>query len=189
MSANQTVDPEDIAELIGRFKLSVTVSEFHGSLVGYLAAGGRFPHGGSVLDALALEPDPAPTADEQGMLARLRHQTDEWLADPEMTFSPWLPDDDAPIPERAEGLVEWIHGFLGGLGLGGSVERNQGMSDDAKEVLRDMASIAGTEFEFDADDDVNDESLTELEEFVRAGAMLLHAELSRATRPATDTLH
>jgi uncharacterized protein YgfB (UPF0149 family) len=63
------------------------------------------------------------------------------------------------------------------------------MSDDAKEVLQDMAGIATTEFEFDADDDVNDESLTELEEFVRAGAMLLHAELSRASRPANDTLH
>ncbi|MDR6937162.1 MULTISPECIES: UPF0149 family protein [unclassified Luteibacter] len=188
MSANLTVDPEDIAELIGRCKLSVSVSEFHGSLVGYIAGGGRFP-GDSVLAALSLEPDPAPTADEEAMLNRLRHQTDEWLADPELTFSPWLPDDDAPIPERAEGLVDWIHGFLGGLGLGGSVERNQGMSDDAREVLKDMASIAATEFEFDADDDVNDESLTELEEFVRAGAMLLHAELSRGMPPANDTLH
>jgi len=189
MSANQTVDPEDIAELIGRCSLSVTVSEFHGSLVGYLAAGGRFHHGGSVLDALELKPDPAPTADERAMLVRLRHQTDEWLAEPDMTFSPWLPDDDAPIRERVEGLVEWIQGFLGGVGLGGSVERNQVMSEDAREVLKDMATIATTEFEFDADDDVNDESLTEIEEFVRAGAMLLHAELSRATRPATDTLH
>jgi uncharacterized protein YgfB (UPF0149 family) len=188
MSANQTVDPEDIAELIARCKLSVSVSEFHGSLVGFLSAGGRFPQG-SVLDALSLEPDPAPSADEQAMLTRLRHQTEEWLADPELTFSPWLPDDDAPIPERAEGLIEWIHGFLGGLGLGGSVERNQAMSDDAKEVIKDMASIAATEFEFDADDDVNDESLTELEEFVRAGAMLLHAELSPASRSANDTLH
>lgn len=188
MSANDTVAPEDIAELIGRCKLVISVSEFHGSLVGYLSAGGRFPHG-AVLEALSLEPDPAPTADEQAMLTRLRHQTEEWLSDPELTFSPWLPDDDAPIPERAEGMIDWIHGFLGGLGLGGSVERNQGMSEQAREVLKDMASIASTEFEFDADDDINDESLTELEEFVRVGAMLLHAELSHVPRSASDTLH
>ncbi|MGF6711495.1 uncharacterized protein YgfB (UPF0149 family) [Luteibacter sp. W1I16] len=188
MPANQTVDPEDIAELIGRCKLAVSVSEFHGSLVGYLSAGGHFPHG-AVLEALSLEPDVAPTPDEQAMLTRLRHQTEEWLSDPELTFSPWLPDEDAPVPERAEGLIDWIHGFIGGLGLGGSVERNQAMSDDAKEVLKDMASIAAAEFEFDVDDDVNDESLIELEEFVRAGAMLLHAELSHVSRPASDTLH
>jgi len=188
MSANQTVDPEDIAELIGRCKLSVSVSEFHGSLVGYISAGGRFPHD-DMLDALSLEPDPAPTADEVSMLHRLRHQTEEWLADPGLTFSPWLPDDDAPIPERADGLIDWIHGFLGGFGLGGSVERNRGMSEESQEVLKEMATIASTEFEFDTDDDVNDESLTELEEFVRAGAMLLHAELSNGARSANDTLH
>lgn len=188
MSANQTVDPEEIAELIGRCKLALSVSEFHGALVGYISAGGRFPHG-SVLGALELEPDPAPTPDEQAMLTRLRHQTEEWLADPELTFSPWLPDDDAPIAERAEGLSQWAEGFLGGFGLGGSPEINKGMSAEARELLTDLAGIATTEFEFDADDDVNDENLTEIEEYVRTGALLLHAEFSRSPRPANDTLH
>jgi uncharacterized protein YgfB (UPF0149 family) len=188
MSANQTVDPEEIAELIGRCKLAMSVSEFHGALVGYISAGGRFPHG-SVLAALELEPDQAPTADEQAMLTRLRHQTEEWLADPDLTFSPWLPDDDAPIRERAEGLSEWAEGFLGGFGLGGTAEANKNMSEEARELLTDMAGIATTEFEFDKDDDVNDENLTEIEEYVRTGALLLHAEFSRVTRPASDTLH
>jgi uncharacterized protein YgfB (UPF0149 family) len=188
MSANQTVDPEDIAELIGRCKLAMSVSEFHGALVGYISAGGRFPHG-SVLAALELEPDQAPTADEEAMLTRLRHQTEEWLADPELTFSPWLPDDDAPIHERAEALSEWAEGFLGGFGLGSTAEANKKMSDEARELLTDMAGIATTEFEFDKDDDVNDENLTEIEEYVRTGALLLHAEFSRIPRPASDTLH
>ena len=100
MPANQTVDPEDIAELIERCKLSTSVSEFHGSLVGYISAGGRFPHG-SVLEALQLEPDPAPSADEQAMLGRLRHQTEMWLADTDLTFGPWLPEEDAPLAARA----------------------------------------------------------------------------------------
>jgi uncharacterized protein YgfB (UPF0149 family) len=188
MSANQTVDPEEIAELIGRCKLAMSVSEFHGALVGYISAGGSFPHG-SVLQALEVEPDQPPTKDEQDMLTRLRHQTEEWLADPELTFSPWLPDDDAPIHERAEGLSEWAEGFLGGFGLGGSPGANKNMSDEARELLTDMAGIATTEFEFDKDDDVNDENLTEIEEYVRTGALLLHAEFSRIPRPASDTLH
>ena len=188
MSANQPVDPEEIAELIGRCKLAMSVSEFHGALVGYISAGGSFPHG-SVLQALELEPDQPPTKDEQDMLTRLRHQTEEWLADPELTFSPWLPDDDAPIHERAEGLSEWAEGFLGGFGLGGSPGANKNMSDEARELLTDMDGIARTEFEFDKDDDVNDENLTEIEEYVRTGALLLHAEFSRIPRPASDTLH
>lgn len=188
MSANQTVAPEDIVELIGRCKLGVSVSEFHGSLVGYLSAGGHFRHD-AVLEALELEPDPALTADERAMLTRLRNQTEEWLSDPDLTFSPWLPDDEARIAERAEGLADWVQGFLGGFGLGGSVKRNMEMSEEAKEVLKDMASIAATEFEFDEDDDVNDESLIEIEEYIRTGAMLLHAELSHPPSPANDTVH
>lgn len=188
MSGKQTVVPQDIANLIERCKLATTVSEFHGSLVGYLSAGGRFMHG-SVLDALQLAADPAPTAHEEATLKDLRDQTEEWLVDPELTFSPWLADEEAPIAERAETLVEWIRGFLGGLGLGGSPETNQSMSDEAREVLKDMATIATTEFEFDTDDDVNDENLTEIEEFVRAGAMLLRLELGATPRSASDTLH
>jgi uncharacterized protein YgfB (UPF0149 family) len=142
-----------------------------------------------VLAALELEPDPAPTVEEQGMLNRLRHQTEEWLADPDLTFSPWLPDDDAPIAERAEALSEWSEGFLGGFGLGGSPEANKNMSEEARELLKDLAGIATTEFEFDQDEDVNDENLTEIEEYVRTGALMLHAEFSRVSRPAGDTLH
>ncbi|HEY4293311.1 UPF0149 family protein [Luteibacter sp.] len=188
MSANQTVDPEDIAELITHCNLATTVSEFHGSLVGYISAGGRFPPG-SLLDALQLEPDPAPTADEQAMLGRLRHQTEAWLADTDLTFGPWLPEDDAPLAERAEGLSEWTRGFLGGFGLGGTVETAKTLSEEAREVLKDMATIAATEFELDEDVEGDEESLTEIEEFIRVGALLLHAEASGRNEPASDTRH
>ncbi|KJV36429.1 UPF0149 family protein [Luteibacter yeojuensis] len=188
MPSNQTVDPEDIAELIGRCNLSTSVSEFHGSLVGYISAGGAFP-ADNILDALKFEPDPAPTADEQAMLARLRHQTEEWLADADLSFMPWIPDDEAPLHERVEGLADWTRGFLGGFGLGGSPEAAKGLSDDAKEILRDMATLAATEVTLDEDVEGDEASLTELEEYVRVGALTLHAELAPRQEPASDTLH
>ncbi|MEX1827865.1 UPF0149 family protein [Luteibacter sp. CQ10] len=188
MPANITVDPEDIAELIGRCKLATSVSEFHGSLVGYISAGGSFT-GDSVLDALKLEPDPAPTADEQGMLTRLRHQTETWLADTELSFMPWVPDEESPLHERVEGLADWTRGFLGGFGLGGNAETAKALSDDAREILRDMATIASTEAELDEDVEGDEASLTELEEYVRVGALTLHAEMAKRQEPAGDTLH
>ena len=188
MPANQTVDPEDIAELIECCKLSTSVSEFHGSLVGYISAGGRFPHG-SVLEALQLEPDPAPSADEQAMLGRLRHQTEMWLADTDLTFGPWLPEEDAPLAARAEGLADWTRGFLGGFGLGGTPETARSLSEDAREVLKDMATIASSEFELGEDVEGDEDSLTEIEEFVRVGALLLHAEVGSRHEPASDTRH
>jgi uncharacterized protein len=188
MPANQTVDPEDIAELIGRCKLSTSVSEFHGSLVGYISAGGTFP-AGNVLDALKLEPDPAPNADETAMLVRLRHQTEEWLADTDLSFMPWVPDDESPLHERVEGLADWTRGFLGGFGLGGSPEAAKKLSEDAREILRDMATIASTEVTLDEDVEGDEDSLTELEEYVRVGALTLHAEMAPRQAAASDTLH
>ncbi|UPG94027.1 UPF0149 family protein [Luteibacter aegosomatissinici] len=188
MSANQTVDPEDIAELIGRCNLATTVSEFHGSLVGYISAGGSFP-GGNVLDALKIEPDPAPNANEAAMLGRLRHQTEEWLADTDLSFMPWVPDDESPLHERVEGLADWTRGFLGGFGLGGSPEAAKALSEDAREILRDMATIASTEVTLDDDVDGDEDSLIELEEYVRVGALTLHAEMAARQEPASDTRH
>lgn len=188
MPANTTVAPEDIAELVARCKLATSVSEFHGSLVGYISAGGAFP-GEAVLDALKFEPDPAPDADQQAMLVRLRHQTEAWLADPELSFMPWVPDDNAPLHERVEGLADWTRGFLGGFGLGGNPEAAKGLSDDAREILRDMATIASTEVTLDEDVEGDEDSLVELEEYVRVGALTLHAEMAKRQAPAGDTLH
>ena len=135
MSANQTVDPEEIAELIGRCKLATSVSEFHGSLVGFISAGGHLSSQDSLLSALAFQADPVPTADEQAMLARLRHQTEAWLADTDLTFEPWLPEEDASLGERTNGLVDWTRGFLGGFGLGGTPETAKLLTEEAQEVL------------------------------------------------------
>jgi uncharacterized protein len=188
MPAEMTVDPEDIAELIGRCNLATTVSEFHGSLVGYISAGGPFP-AGSVLDALKLEADPSPTAGEQDMLRRLRHQTEAWMADTDLSFSPWVPEDDAALHERVEGMADWTRGFLGGFGLGGTVDGARGLSQDAREILKDMATIASTNATLDEDVEGDEESLTELIEFLRVAALTLHAERAVRPEPPSDAVH
>jgi uncharacterized protein YgfB (UPF0149 family) len=188
MSANQTVDPEDIADLIARCNLGTSVSEFHGSLVGFISAGGAFT-AGNVLAALSFEADPAPNADESAMLERLRHQTEEGLADFELGFMPWIPDDESPLHARVEGLADWTRGFLGGFGLGGTPESAKTLSEDAREIIRDMAALASTEVTLDEDVDGDEASLVELEEYVRIGALTLHAELAARREPANPTRH
>ena len=187
MSANLPVDPEDIAELIGRCNLATSVSAFHGSLVGFISAGGHI-HKGTLLDALAFEAAPAPTADEVAMLERLRHQTEAALADPDLTFEPLLPEDDASLGERTTGLVDWTRGFLGGFGLGGTPETAKSLTDDAQEVLRDLATIATSDFDYE-EGDTDEDALIEIVEFVRVGVLLLHAEVGARHEPASETRH
>ena len=80
-----------------------------------------------------------------------RSRCETELADPELGFEPLLPADDRPLAERAEAMVDWCRGFLGGFGLAGAAAHAK-LSDEAQEVLRDLATIAGSSFDFGNED-------------------------------------
>jgi uncharacterized protein YgfB (UPF0149 family) len=186
MTSDVKVDYDTLDQLVVRMEMGTDVSELHGSLCGFISGGGRFG-GQSVLPVLQLEAGNAPTQDDLSLLSRLRRETEEALMDPEFRFQPLLPDDDAPLTERADALVEWCRGFLGGLGLAGSRGHGE-LSEEAREVLRDLGVIASSQLDTgEADED--EASFVEVLEFVRVGALLLHAELTASEPPASDTLH
>jgi uncharacterized protein YgfB (UPF0149 family) len=187
MSTSPPVGHAELAEALARLRLGTSASELHGSLAGFVSGGGRFGSG-SILTALHLEAgEHVAGPDDEALLLRLRRQCELALDDSDLTFQPLLPDDETPLPERAESLVEWVRGFLGGFGLAGA-DAHAGLTEDAREVLRDMGTIAASEFDF-GDDAEDEDALIEVIEFVRVGALLLHAERSHAQAPSSGTLH
>ena len=98
------------------------------------------------------------------------------LEDPDLGFEPLLPEGDTSVEHRAEALVEWCRGFLGGVGLSGA--QPHGLSVDATEVLSDLGRIASSRFDYD-DAEEDETALSEVLEFVRVGVLLLHAEMRR----------
>jgi len=187
MADTEPVGHDQLDALIVRLQLGTDASELHGSLSGYLAGGGSL-RGGSVLEALHLDAEAeTPQAADAALLRRLARECEAELADPELGFEPLLPPDDRPLAERADALVVWCRGFLGGFGLAGAAA-HAGLSDEAKEILRDLGTIAGSSFEFqDADED--EDALIEVQEFVRMGALLLHTECTASDDPASGTVH
>ncbi|HUD41513.1 MAG TPA: UPF0149 family protein [Dokdonella sp.] len=160
----------------------IGAGELHGSLTGYLCAGGS-AGAQAWLQALQL--------DDPGMLpaqlaGRLYEDCRRQLDDPDFGFQPLLPDDDASLAERAEALVAWCRGFLGGAGLAGLDAR--ALSDDADEILRDFAGIAASQLDY-ADDEEDEAALAEVQEFVRIGVLLLQRELAGARAPRAKRLH
>jgi hypothetical protein len=187
MTANDLVGYDDLDDLLVHLRLGSSASELHGSLSGYLAGGGTLA-GRSLLAVLQLDGDGvAPSARDAALLERLARQSEAELADAEMGFEPMLPADDRPLPERAEALVEWCRGFLGGFGLVGTQAHGQ-LSDEARELLRDFGTIAASAFDF-GDEGEDEDALVEVQEFVRVGAMLLHTECTASSKPAGGRLH
>ena len=170
----------ELAHAIATLRLGVGASDLHGSLTGYLCAGGR---AGVEEWPAALEIDPDAKALRHEALRQLYRDCRAQLEDPDLGFEPLLPAHDAPVERRADALVEWCRGFLGGVGLSGTTNR-QRLSEDANEVLADFGRIASSRFDYD-DAEEDETALSEVLEFVRVGVLLLHAELNRPRSPAT----
>lgn len=187
MTAAGLVGHDDIDALIMRLRLGTEASELHGSLCGYLAGGGSL-RGTSVLAALQLDGEAIePSADDEALLQRLARQCEAELVDPELGFEPLLPADDRPLAERAEAMVDWCRGFLGGFGLAGTAAHAQ-LSEEAQEVLRDLGTIAASSFDFDNEAE-DEDALVEVQEFIRVAAMLLHTECTAHDPSASGTVH
>ncbi|HSS06931.1 MAG TPA: UPF0149 family protein [Rhodanobacteraceae bacterium] len=164
----------ELASAIETLRLGMGASDLHGSLTGYLCAGGKagveeWP------TALEIEPDAKVNLHHEA-LSRLYRDCRAQLDDPDLGFEPLLPDADAAVERRADALVEWCRGFLGGVGLSGSAQAV--LSADASEVLADLGRIAASRFDYD-DDEEDESALSEVLEFVRVGVLLLHTELTR----------
>ncbi len=162
------VQDELIAQAAG-----VDAEELHGSLCGFLSAGGALT-AAAWPDRLALESiDSARLAPGQP-LAQLFAASVEQLDDEGLGFYLLL-SESAPLARRAEGLLCWCRGFLGGFGLAAGTAQ----SDDSAEALADLGRIAGTVLTFE-EPEQDAEALEELIEFVRIAVLLLNSDRPQA---------
>lgn len=185
MSPPSSISHADLDTELTMLHFGVTASDLHGALCGFLC-GGAHADAHNWLGALAIEPVESIAGKAHPMIDRLYAECRDQLDDVELSFEPLLPDVDETLAARAEALVEWCRGFLGGIGLAGA-DSSSSLSDDGSEILKDFAAIAATHFEFkDAEED--ETALYEVIEFIRVGVLLLHTELC-APPGAGATMH
>lgn len=159
-----------------RTRLGVSPADLHGSVTGYLCAGG---HGQAheLLTALALESDDAGTLDElHALLDDMAAGISRDLRTGESVM-PLLPS--GPLAARADAMVDWCRGFLGGLALTGDLAE-AAQAPTVRELLDDFSRIAAMRLTCDDDDD--EAALDEVVDFIRGGVRNLHAALAPARR-------
>lgn len=188
MTVTAPITHAQLGELLATLHFGVDPSDLHGSLTGFLCAGGR-ASARDWLAALRVEVDEAEAAAAMNAapLQQLFSECSAWLDDPDLRFEPLLPSLETPVDIRADALVEWCRGFLGGIGLAGVTEAGH-LSPDCAEILKDFGTIAASRFEY-ADSEEDESALAEVIEFIRVGVLLLHTELAAAAVPAKVTVH
>lgn len=174
MSETDLPDWADVAAAADRLGLASTPAELHGGLCGWLAGGGADSRS---WPALVLADPILPAPAEGDALDRLRTASAAQLADADFGFELLLPDSDEVV-ERAGAMFAWCRAFLGGFGL--SVGEKK-LSDEGEEALGDIANLAAARVE-DVDPEGDEESLTEIEEYVRMAVLLLHADCALGPR-------
>lgn len=180
MELQTAPDFEELSRALQALNAGLGAADLHGSLCGYLCAGGQSMQ--AFLEAVSLEELLLADADElaRSAVARLFQRSGADLDDDLLSFEPLLPDSERPVTERTDALLQWCQGFVGGLGLGGFADERR-LSADGREVLRDLLEISRTAVSHDGDEEGDETALAELVEFARVGVLLIREDLRGAT--------
>ncbi len=182
---NRGMDPsnhDELEQLLARLQAGVEAAEVHGALAGFLCAGGRGRAdnwGESLALDAVLDAQTEGGADADDLRA-LFEATADALADEDDAFAPMLPDDDTALASRANALVAWCRGFLGGVGLANPRARGA-LSEEAEEAIADLGRIAASELSVE-EGDADEDAYAEVLEFVRVAALLLRDECAAAAK-------
>jgi uncharacterized protein YgfB (UPF0149 family) len=188
MSAPALPDFEGTVQL-GQGDLDTAVlAECHGMLCGLVCrkSGGTandFLHQLAQLQLL-VNPGSALAA----ALTEAFDNTVKQLADEDMGFELWLPDDDELLEDRTIALARWCSGFLAGLASGGQFEV---LSGEAREAIDDLQQIARAELTVpegeDQDSEEDEVAFTEIVEYVRVVTLMMREDFRGPG--ANDPIH
>ena len=153
------------------------LAECHGVLCGLLCRESAGTANDYMQHLMALQLVVQPGHALDAILVEAFESTVQQLADEEMGFALWLPDDDESLEERTIALAQWCSGFLAGLACGGEFDT---LSEEASEAIEDLQQIASAELTAsnnEAEDNEDDEeALTEIIEYVRVVTLMMRED-------------
>lgn len=173
-----------LAELLAPFD----PAELHGLLCGLLCANRDLApkqwlnHASALLEDVELS---QPTCD---LLLKLFEYGAAQLNAPDYSIQLLLPDDDAPLSQRADALGNWCQGLLYGLGISDAVRRGD-FSPESQEFLRDATDIAQAGFDADEATEADETAYVEVVEYLRVGLLLIQQDLSQLAAARQSRLH
>lgn len=167
------------AALLSSAGHTVSPAELHGLLLGRSCAGAGFEAGAWLQDAADLLGG-EPQDNLRQALIGLQEMVRGELCGEDVAVVLLLPDDEAPLAERAAALGQWCQGFLGGFGL---TARDGALSGEAMEVLQDLSAVAQVQSALEESED-GESDYMEVMEYLRVAPLLLFSECARPEAPA-----
>jgi uncharacterized protein YgfB (UPF0149 family) len=181
---------QTFVESIAVLDLPISSSELHGVMCGYLC-GGASHEGEMYLRALVVKKKKDRVLQAAVLsLFELYGISKQYIANVDFEFQLLLPDDSAPLAERAQAFGEWCEGFTQGITLAGiSYEALE--EDESQEALQHLFEFAQLDYETLSIDEDDEQSLMEVSEYARMAILRLCGDIqaSGSGHKWSDTAH
>ncbi|MBN9287672.1 MAG: hypothetical protein BGO43_12775 [Gammaproteobacteria bacterium 39-13] len=165
-----------------------SASYVHGMIAGVLCVNGR-----QIEKCKQLIEEKIPEMNEShGRISELINNlfslTALHLQDQNYELTLMLAPDDLPMPQRLETLANWCQGFLEGVEAENLPKGTLIQYPMVSEVLEDFMQIKDLSFETPSTQE-NEKDYMEIVEFVRVGALLVHAECTQTENGPSSAQH
>ena len=188
MTSSQTIplpDYESVADALQRCGLQQCPAELHGFALG-LTVGG-VPDTPTVWQNevyAEFDPNDVLANECRALLDRVLAAAITSEDDAAYSLSLLMPGDIVVDANRVGALRDWCQGFLFGFGLGGE-STAAALSPQTRGLLNDFSEFTRLDTDDVENSEENQAALIELEEYVRAGVMVIRAELADARKNGT----
>ncbi|HHT9887525.1 TPA: UPF0149 family protein [Legionella pneumophila] len=176
---------DDFVQSISVLALTMSGSELHGIMCGYLCAGAD-SQGEAYIRALLNN-----KKDEQSRNALLSMFSVFSISQQQMNnfdfeFEMLLPDDDESLITRAQAFSEWCEGFTQGLTIAG-VGMEQFYEEESQDALQHLIEFAELDCETLEVGEEDERALMEVSEYTRMAVLRLHSDLVLHERELGDS--
>ncbi|HFE6329584.1 TPA: UPF0149 family protein [Legionella pneumophila] len=176
---------DDFVQSISVLALTMSGSELHGIMCGYLCAGAD-SQGEAYIRALLNN-----KKDEQSRNALLSMFSIFSISQQQMNnfdfeFEMLLPDDDESLVTRAQAFSEWCEGFTQGLTIAG-VGMEQFYEEESQDALQHLMEFAELDCESLEVGEEDERALMEVSEYTRMAVLRLHSDLVLHERELGDS--
>ncbi|HAU1153019.1 TPA: UPF0149 family protein [Legionella pneumophila] len=176
---------DDFVQSISVLALTMSGSELHGIMCGYLCAGAD-SQGEAYIRALLNN-----RKDEQSRNALLSmfsvfSISQQQINNFDFEFQMLLPDDDESLVIRAQAFSEWCEGFTQGLTIAG-VGVEQFYEEESQDALQHLIEFAEMDCESLEVGEEDEQALMEVTEYTRMAVLRLHSDLVLHERELGDS--
>lgn len=175
-------DFNDSEQATSQLSIEQSCSELHGMICGFLCAGSQLDE--KVFLKKLLENTKSANEKAIGLLAELYKVTKSQLNSMSFDFALLLPDDYAPLGERAQHLANWCAGYSEGL-MDAGIEIEKVNQQESRDALLHISEIASLDFDELSVEEEDEKAFFEISEYVRMAVLMIYTELHQTNKVVT----